>query len=671
MTKKTQSFQAETKELLALMAHSLYSHREIFLRELVSNASDAIEKLKFESLTHPELVDQHQPFEIRLEADPEKHLLKVRDNGIGMTADEVVENIGTIAHSGTKAFLRMKAESQANPELIGQFGVGFYSAFMVADRIQVHTQKVGKTEGVIWESDGAGTYTLEDAPRPEGHGTTVTLFLKQKAKHQAGTVTGASLDSATDGDDSEVTQDFTDSWTLKQIIEKYSNFVATPIKMAVSREKPIAAPSGDKTDEHAHEHADDAKTETVIEDQTFNSQKALWLKSPQEVSETEYQDFYRQISRDWNAPLKTIHYRAEGTMEFTALLFLPSMRPFDYEYRDRKGGLSLYVKRIFIKGECEELLPAYLRFVKGMVDSDDLSLNVSRELLQQDRQIGRMKKAITHKILGALKDLLTQSRPDYQKLWSQFGSTLKEGIALEPGASEKIQEICLFHSTHSDELTTLQEYVARMKPEQKAIYYVTGDSLGQLKNSPYLEKVRSKGLETLLMVDKVDAWAADHFREFAGKSLQSIMSDQLDLLSDSEKAAESDQLKEAESKFKPLLQTMTEALKEQIKEVKLSKRLTDSAVCLVSEGSGSAAHMERLMKSMGQNIPVSKRILEINPDHPIYQKMLHLNTSQQVDWTDLLYQQALLNEGTPLENPLKFSQKISNLMLAAQRQPEA
>ncbi|MEO5969126.1 MAG: molecular chaperone HtpG, partial [Bdellovibrionia bacterium] len=513
---------------------------------------------------------------------------------------------------------------------IGQFGVGFYSAFMVADRVTMHTQKAGTTQGVFWESDGAGTYTVDELPREKGHGTTITLHLKEfKA------------------DEGEV-QDFTDFWTLKEIVKKYSDFVSYPIKIL-----------------HSREQTKDDKTETVVEDETLNSQKALWLRSPSEVTPEEYNEFYRHLTHDWVDPLKTIHYKAEGTMEFASILYLPSQKPFNYDFRDRKIGLNLYVKRVFIKGDCEELLPPYLRFMKGMVDSDDLSLNVSREILQQDRQILRIKKALASKVLSVLKELLESDRASYEKFWANFGSTLKEGIALEPASTEKLKDLVLFNSTHSDKLTSLADYVGRMKPGQKEIYYITGDSLTQIQNSPYLEKLKAKGFEVLLMTDKVDAWVASGLGKFDDKAFQSVTSENLDLGTEDEKKAEQEKMKEAGEKLKPLLATMQEALKDQVKEIKLSERLTESPVCLVSASDGASAHMERLMESMGQAAPKAKRIMELNPTHPLYEKMLSVSIAQQKEWAEILYQQALLNEGSQIEDPYRYSQKIANLMMSA------
>jgi molecular chaperone HtpG len=630
MTKQTQTFQAEAKEILDLMIHSLYSHREIFLRELISNASDAIEKLKFEGLVNQALPAPEAGFEIRLDTDATAKTLSITDNGIGMSLDEVVENIGTIAHSGTKSFLKMRQELKDHPELIGQFGVGFYSAFMVADRVTMHTQKAGTTHGVFWESNGAGTYTVEELAREKGHGTTITLHLKE-FKEEEGEV-----------------QDFTNFWTLKEIVKKYSDFVSYPIKML-----------------HSREETKDEKTETVVEDETLNSQKALWLRTPADVTTEEYNEFYRHLTHDWVDPLKTVHYKAEGTMEFASILYVPAQKPFNYDYRDRKIGLNLYVKRVFIKGDCEELLPPYLRFMKGMVDSDDLSLNVSREILQQDRQILRIKKALTSKILSTLKELLENDRTSYEKFWLNFGSTMKEGIALEPSSTEKLKDLVLFNSTHSDKLTSLADYVGRMKPGQKEIYYITGDSLTQIQNSPYLEKLKTKGFEVLLMTDKVDAWVATGLGKFDDKAFQSVAAENLDLGTEEEKKAEQEKMKEAGEKLKPLLVTMQEVLKDHVKEIKLSERLTESPVCLVSATDGASAHMERLMESMGQAAPKAKRIMELNPTHPLYEKMLSVSSSQQKEWADILYQQALLNEGSQIENPYLYSQKIANLMMSA------
>lgn len=643
MKKQTYTFQAETKELLNLMIHSLYSHREIFLRELISNASDAMEKLKFESLTSQTLGALESSFEIRLTPDKEKRTLTLSDTGIGMTQDEIIENIGTIAHSGTKAFLQAKTDIQNHPELIGQFGVGFYSAFMVADKVTLHTQKAGSQTGFVWESDGTGSYSLEELARPEGHGTTLTLHLKELKS-----ASDSKQTETPDADQDRLSQDFTDPNVLRSIVKKYSDFVAYPIKMKVT-----------------HTTTKEGKPEITVEDETLNTQKALWLRPASEISKEEYNEFYRHMSHDWSEPLKTVHYKAEGTIEFTSIFYVPSQKPFDYDYRDHKSGLSLYVKRVLIKSDAEELIPAYLRFMKGMVDSDDLSLNVSRELLQQDRQILKIKKALTGKIIGSLRELIEQDRPGYEKFWTAFGNTVKEGIPTDPGNTEKLHDLLLFRSTHSDQLTSLSEYIGRMKPDQKSILYVTGDHLTLVQNSPYLEKPRAKGYEVLLMTDKVDAWVASSLTQYKEKPFQSVMAEDLELDTAEEKEAEKQKLQEMEIELKPLILSFQEALKEQVKEVKLSERLTDSPVCLVASGGGMSAHMERILESMGQSLPKTKRTLEINPKHPLFEKMRHAPTGTQQEWAEILYQQALLNEGSQIENPLQYTQNIAKLMLNA------
>lgn len=618
MAKQVQSFNAEIKQLLDIVIHSLYSHKEIFLRELLSNASDAIDKLKFQSLTHPSLLPADWEPTIRLTPDTNTKTLKIIDNGIGMTQEEVVEFIGTIARSGAKAFMQMNAEMKSKPELIGQFGVGFYSAFMVADKVTLHTQKAGSNDGTIWESQGDGTYSLDSVPRPEGTGTTITLHLK-------------------DFKEEEEVQNFTDAWVLKSLVKKYSDFIAHPIKM-----------KGEKDDE------------------TLNSQKALWLKSPSEITKEEYKEFYQHLTHDWNDPLRTVHYKAEGTMEFNALLYLPGKKPWNYNMRDMEYGLSLYIKRVFIMSDCKDLLPSYLRFIKGLVDSSDLSLNVSRELLQQDRQVSQIRKNVTNKVLATLKDLLSKDRSAYEDFWTEFGATLKEGLPSDSANKEKLQDLLLFHSTSSDKMTTLDEYVARMKESQKAVYYITGDSLSQVNNSPYLEKLKEKGFEVLLLVDPVDEWVVEALAEFKGKKLQSITREGLDLDTEEEKQKKAEEKKQAEDSLKPVLESMKKALSENVKDVVLSDRLTQTPACLVSSSQDPSAHMQKLMSQMGKeySTPV-KRILEINPKHPVFSKMLKASAEQQSKWAEILYAQALLTEGSSLPDPVKFSQQVAELMVQA------
>ena len=617
MAKQTQSFNAEIKQLLDLMIHSLYSHKEIYLRELISNASDALDKVKFQSLTDEKLLTAGTDLQIRLEPNKEERTLKISDNGIGMSHDEVVEYIGTIARSGTKKFAQMNQELKERPELIGQFGVGFYSSFMVADKVTLHTQKAGSDMGTVWESLGDGTYTIDDVPRAEGHGTTITLHLKTFAKE-------------------EEVEDFADPSSVKSLVKKYSDFIAYPIRM-----------KGEKDDE------------------TINSQKALWLKSPSEVTKEEYAEFYHHVSHDWNDPIKTIHYKAEGTMEFNALLYLPKQKPWNFNTRDTEYGLSLYIKRVFIMADCKDLLPSYLRFVKGLVDSSDLSLNVSREILQQDRQVTQIRKNVVNKVLGSLKEMLNKDREQYEIFWKEFGATLKEGFPGDIPNKEKLQDLTLFHSTADDKWTTLDQYVARMKPEQKDIYFMTGDDLGKMTESPYLEQLKVKGYEVILMADPIDEWVAESLKDFKDKKLQSVMKEDLQLDTEEEKKTKEDEKKGFVERFKPLMDSMQETLKEQIKEVHISDRLTETPAVLVGSSHDPSAHMQKILSQMGQDYPGSapKRILEINPKHPVIEKMIGLTSDQQKLWTEVLYSQALLNEGSNIPDPKKFSKQLAELML--------
>lgn len=633
MSKKTQSFNAEIKQLLDIVIHSLYSQKEIFLRELISNASDAIDKLKFESLTNPQLITDSSKLEIKLIPDAKMNTLKIVDTGIGMSPEEVTQFIGTIAKSGTKAFTQMNQEMKSKPELIGQFGVGFYSAFMVAEKVTLHTQKAGTTEGTIWESSGDGSYSIESAPRPEGTGTTITLQLKKLE------------DTQTEDGSVEKAQDFTDEWTLKSLVKKYSDFVAWPIKMNVEVKK---------------------ENETTFEEQTLNSQKALWLKSASEVKPEEYEEFYQHLTHDWNKPAKHVHFKAEGTTEFTSLFYIPSKKPWNYMMKDYEFGLNLYIKRVFIMDNCKDLLPPYLRFVKGLVDSSDLSLNVSRELLQQDRLVTQIRKNIISKVFSTLKDWLAKDRAEYEKFWNEFGTTIKEGIPLDPTQKEKIQDLLLFKSTASDQMTTLDEYVARMKPTQKDIYFMTGERLEAIQHSPYLEKLKEKNYEVLLLVDAVDEWVTQGLTTFKDKKLVSITKEGLDLDTETEKK-EKETIKKAQTeRFMPLMEKMKTHLSDQVKDVVISDRLTETPVCLVSAENAMSANMEKILAQMGEGLPnmSNKRILEINPNHPLFETMLSTQNEQQLqNWSEILYNQALLSEGNVIPNPARFSKLISDLMI--------
>ena len=621
--RENRAFQAEVKEILNLMVHSLYSQKEIFLRELVSNASDAMDKLRFESLSHPDWKVSNEDRGITLIPDAQARTLKIEDNGIGMTHDEVVKNIGTIAHSGTKEFLRAKAELKDRPELIGQFGVGFYSSFMVANRVTLHTQHAGENEGTLWESSGDGEYTISKVPRPGGHGTTITLHLRETGEDD-----GA--------------QDFSDEWTIRGIVKKYSDFISYPIKLRVKK---------------------DDSAETT--DEVINSQKALWLRSPSDIKKEEYNEFYHHIAHDWQEPFRTIHYRAEGTQEFAALMFIPKEVPLDYNYRDTKFGLSLYVRRVFIMGHCEDLQPRYLRFVKGLVDSSDLPLNVSREILQKDAQVEKIRKAVTGKVLGYLRDMLNKERADYEEFWKNFGSSIKEGLVTDFSNKEKLSDLLLFRTSTQEGWTTLQEYVSRMKEEQKAIYFLTGDSIELLKQSPYLERLAKKGFEVIFLTDAIDEWVSRELTEFKGKKLVSIASDELDIDTEEEKKAREEEKKQAEEKFGSLKGLIEQTLSEDVKEARISDRLVDSPVCLISLANDPSARMARILEQMGKDAPKTKRILEINPAHPIFEKLLALSDDKKAQWIEMLYDQALLSEGSPLRDPVKFSRQVARLMVEA------
>lgn len=632
MSKVTQSFNAEIKQLLDIVIHSLYSQREIFVRELISNASDAIDKLKFESLTNAQLLESGSAdFEIRLEPNKDQQTLKITDNGIGMTAEEVQQFIGTIAKSGTKSFASLNKEMASKPELIGQFGVGFYSSFMVASKVTLHTQKAGSTEGTVWESTGDGSYTIESTPRAEGRGTTITLHLKKL--------------EATQHDDgsTEPAQDFTDEWTLKSLVKKYSDFIAWPIKMKSEKKK---------------------ENETVVQDETLNSQKALWLRPPSEIKSEEHQEFYQHLTHDWNKVAKHVHYKAEGTQEFTALLYFPSQKPYNYTMKEYEYGLNLYIKRVFIMDSCKELLPPYLRFVRGLVDSNDLALNVSRELLQQDRMVSLIRKNIVSKVFSTLKDWLKTERASYEAFFKEFGATLKEGIPTDPSSKEKLQDLLLFKSTLSDQWTSFDEYVARMPANQKDIYYIAGERLEQIKNSPYLEKLKLKGFEVLLMNEAIDEWVLKGLVEFKGKKIVSVTEEGLDLDSAEEKKQIEETQKAQKERFSGLIDKIKLSLSEHVKDVVVSNRLTETPVCLVSGEHELSANMQKIMARVEGVEKASKRILELNLSHKLFEQMMTLSDEQIANWSEILFNQALLAEGSALPNPNRYTKLISDLMVS-------
>ncbi|MDA8429507.1 MAG: molecular chaperone HtpG [Geobacteraceae bacterium] len=642
MSKTTKQFQTEVQQLLDLVIHSLYSNRDIFLRELISNASDAIDKVRFEAHSDESLLEGNSDWKIKLIPNKDAGTLTIRDNGIGMNQAEVEENIGTIARSGTKAFMQSLKDKAAlnNPELIGQFGVGFYASFMVADRVTLETRKGGSNEaGCRWESAGDGTYTVEECSRDQ-RGTEIVLHLKEEFKT------------------------YLDEWKIRSIVKKYSDYIQYPVVMDITRSEVPKGVDG--------KEIEGAGTIETTEEQTLNSMKAIWARPKSEVSEEEYSEFYKHVSHDFEAPFRTIHFSAEGTSEFKALLYLPAKKPFDMFMVDRKKGLQLYVKRVFITDKCEELIPDYLRFVKGVVDSSDLPLNVSREILQEDVQIKRIQKGLVNKVLSTLSEVKEKSFDEYIAFWKEFGQVIKEGIHFDYANKEKLQELILFESTATETgaFVSLKEYVGRMPEEQKEIYFITGTSRETLEQSPHLEAFRAKGYEVLFMTDPVDEWVVQALTEYDEKSLKAVDRGDISLDSEEEKKEKDKKREEAQKEFSDLISFMSDRLKDKVKEVRFSNRLTDSACCLVADEYGMNANMERIMKAMNQAVPESKRVLELNPEHPILKAMAGIYQQDKgapalSDYADLLYDQALLTEGTPIKDPLRFTRMISELMVKA------
>ncbi|MFC6093079.1 molecular chaperone HtpG [Saccharothrix lopnurensis] len=615
---ETLEFQSEARQLLQLMIHSIYSNKDTFLRELVSNASDALDKLRLETFRDKDLTADTSDLHIAIEVDREQRTLTVRDNGIGMTRDDVVNLIGTIAKSGTAEFLTRLKESKdaaASQDLIGQFGIGFYSTFMVADRVTLVTRHPRSAEGVRWESGGEGTYTIEeveDAPQ----GTAVTLHLKP-------------------ADDEDHLPDYTSTAKVTEIVKRYADFITWPIRLA---------------------KGDDAEPEVI------NSRKALWARPASEVTEEEYAEFYRHVSHDWNKPLDTIRMKAEGTFEYQALLFIPSQAPLDLFMRERKRGVQLYVKRVFIMDDCEELMPEYLRFVKGVVDAQDLSLNVSREILQQDRQIQLMRRRLVKKVLSTVKTMMADKPEDYATFWREFGAAVKEGLLADAENREAILGIASFDSTHdAEEKTTLAHYVERMKEDQQHIYYMTGDSRATVENSPHLEALRAKGFEVLVLTDPIDEMWVDAVPGFEGKTFRSVAKGQVDLETEEEKQEAEERRKD----FADLLAWMTTTLAEQVKEVRLSSRLTTSPACVVGDAHDLTPTLEKMYRAMGQELPPVKRILELNPAHPLVVG-LHGAFAATEDHdglagtVELLHGMALLAEGGELTDPARFVRLLSD-----------
>jgi molecular chaperone HtpG len=630
MQKETLGFQAEVKQLLQLMIHSLYSNKEIFLRELISNASDAADKLRFEAINHADWYESDPELKIQISFNKEARTVTIADNGIGMSRDEVIANLGTIARSGTKEFFsKLSGDDQKDAALIGQFGVGFYSAFIVADNIVVQTRRAGlpASEGVRWESQGAGEFTIETINRPE-RGTSITLHLREEE------------------------DDLLSSWKLKSIIRKYSDHISLPIQMQ-------------------QEEWDEGKKEQVQKDEfeNINQATALWARPKSELTEEQYKEFYKHISHDFQDPLTYSHNRVEGRSEFTQLLFIPKKAGFDLWDRNKRNGIKLYVKRVFIMDDAEQLMPTYLRFVSGVIDSADLPLNVSREILQESRDVKAIRESSTKRVLGMLEDLANSEdaskKQQYAEFWQEFGQVLKEGIGEDSGNQERIAKLARFASTHSDsaeQTVSLANYVSRMKEGQDKIYYVTGDSYTAAKNSPHLEIFRKKGVEVLLLSDRVDEWMLSFFPEFEGKSLVSVAKGGLDLGALADEAEKKEQ-KETEEQYKDLIERMKKTLDSKVKDVRITFRLTDSPACLVADEHELSGNLLRMLKAAGQQAPDTKPILEINPQHPLVLKLKY-EDKQFDDWATILFDQALLAEGGQLQDPAAFVKRINQMLLA-------
>jgi len=618
--KETLSFQTEVNQLLHLMVHALYSNKEIFLRELISNASDACDKLRFEAVTDDALFEGDSDLKVRISFDKDAKTITIRDNGIGMSRDEVVENIGTIAKSGTKQFLqKLTGDQAADSQLIGQFGVGFYSSFIIADRVTLTTRRagMGAEHGVRWESTGSGDYTLETVEKDD-RGTEIVLHLKE-------------------GED-----EFLESYRLRNIIQRYSDHISFPIEM------------------NKDEEGKEAEVETV------NQASALWKRAKKDVTDEEYKEFYKHIAHDFEEPMAYSHNHVEGSQSYSSLLYVPKRAPFDLWDRERRHGIKLYVRRVFILEDTKELMPDYLRFVRGVIDSDDLPLNVSREILQKNKQVDGIRGASVKKVLGLLEDMAKKDAEKYTEFWKQFGNVLKEGPAEDYGNKERIAKLLRFASTNLDsdeQSVSLESYAERMKEGQDKIYYITAESYAAAKNSPHLEVFKKKGIEVLLLSDRVDEWMVSHLTEFDGKQLQSVAKGDLDLgkLEDKE---EKEQQEKAAEEVKGLVERMKTTLGDKVKEVRVTHRLTSSPACLVVENFDMAANLQRMLKAAGQDLPETKPILEINPTHALISRIDAEKDSQRfADWTNIVFDQALLAEGGQLKDPAGFVSRLNELLL--------
>ena len=645
-TIETRSFQAQTKKLLDLMIHSIYSQKDVFLRELISNASDAIDKVRFEALTNPELATDGK---IKLIPDNTARRLTITDNGIGMTYEEVIEHIGTIAKSGSEAYaekLKELGKNASAPDLIGQFGVGFYSAFIVADEVTLETCKAGEADGVRWHSRGDGEYTITRIPaRP--HGTSVTLHLRALAAPEE--------EALPDTDD-----DFSDPWTLRKTVKKYSDFIAYPIVLDVEKHEVERDADG--------KVVEGGKTETKTIEETINSQKALWTRTPAEVTTEEHNEFYKHLTHDWHAPMQTLHFHVEGTQEFTALLYVPEKAPMDLYAREQKRGLQLYIKRVFIGADVKELIPEYFRFMRGLVDSSDLPLNVSREVVQQDAVVARIRKTVTTKLINFFKDLLAKDRPAYELFWDEYGQAIKEAFHYDPAVKDKIADLLLVKTTKGEAWSTLAEVVERMKEGQTALYYLTGEKFDVLREAPQLEVFAKKDVEVILLGEAVDEIVVGTLEKYRETELKSAARGELEGLPESVE----DKVKQEEhaGKYEKLLGKLKTLLADDLADVRLTTRLTDSAACLVADEGGMSAQMERMLAAMGQAMPDQKRILELNPDHAVVDAMCQLaektGTDDRLkDFGEMLVDQALIAEGSPLKHPARFAKRVTVSMARA------
>ena len=623
--KQTLSFQTEVKQLLNLMIHSLYSNKEIFLRELISNASDAIDKLRFLQIKHPEL-NHGEELSIHLSFDKEHQTITISDNGVGMSYDEVIENIGTIAKSGTKSFLeQLSGDDKKDANLIGQFGVGFYSAFIVADKVTLITRKAGTDvkEAVKWISDGTGEYSIENVKK-DICGTEITLHLKK------------------DNDD------LLSDWQLRSLIRKYSDHINYPIKM-----------------QKMPEQGEDGKEIPSLEQETVNRASALWTRGKNDITDDEYKEFYKHISHDFNEPMKWTHSRVEGTQEYTQLLYIPSKAPYDLYDNNKRYGIKLYIKRVFIMDDAEKLLPNYLRFVRGIIDSQNLPLNISREILQSSKDIDAIRSGATKKVLSLIEEIAKDDPVNYATLWTEFGNVLKEGVIEDHANKDRIAKLLRFASTKTDnnaKTVSLDDYISRMLPEQDKIYYITAESYNAAKNSPHLEIFKQKGIEVLLLTDRIDEWMIGHLYDYDKKSLVSVAKGKLDLGKLDDKPDEEKQ-KEQEEAAKPIVEKIKHALGDKVKDVKITTRLVDSASCLVVDNAAMSIHLERMLKQAGQAMPESKPTLEINPNHSLIRKLeASVDESAANDLSLVVYEQALLAEGLQLDDPVGFVSRINRFI---------